>query len=67
MPIHCVFSALLTVFQIQEAAYVPVTRTAALLSLVSAFMSLLFGGVYIIRFSTMRTMRKAARWVEVCP
>ncbi|KIM21075.1 hypothetical protein M408DRAFT_81007 [Serendipita vermifera MAFF 305830] len=58
-------SALLTVFQIQDAQYVPVTRTAALLSLICAFMSLMFGGMYIIRFSTMRTMRKAVRWIEV--
>ncbi|KIM20571.1 hypothetical protein M408DRAFT_130048 [Serendipita vermifera MAFF 305830] len=57
-------SALLTVFQIQDAQYVPVTRTAALLSLICAFMSLMFGGMYIIRFSTMRTMRKAVRWIE---
>ncbi|KAG8800473.1 hypothetical protein FRC17_006860 [Serendipita sp. 399] len=52
-------SALLTVFQIEEAQFQPVTRTAALLSLISAFLSLMFGGMYILRFSTMRTMRKA--------
>ncbi|PVF94317.1 hypothetical protein CPB86DRAFT_765975 [Serendipita vermifera] len=57
-------SALLTFFQIEEAAFEPVTRTAALLSLVSSFLSLMFGGIYIIRFSTMRSIRKAARWVE---
>ncbi len=36
-----------------------------MLSLISALMSLIFGCVYILRFSTMRTMRKAAKWAEV--
>jgi hypothetical protein len=62
---HVYYSALLTFFQIEEGAFEPVTRTAALLSLISAFLSLMFGGMYIIRFSTMRSMRKAAKWVEV--
>ena len=37
----------------------------ALLSLISALMSLIFGCIYILRFSAMRTMRKAAKWAEV--
>src|ERR1700679_4055562 len=63
--------AILTVFQIQDAADDPLTRTAALCSLVSALMSLSFGITYIIRFGTMRSMYRASRWAEVnilsCP
>jgi hypothetical protein len=39
----------LTVFQIQDAEYDPLTRTAALCSLVRALMGLSFGIVYIMR------------------
>ena len=53
-------------FQNTEMAQDPVTRTAALLSLTSALMSLSFGCVYIVRFGTMRSMFKATRWAEVC-
>lgn len=56
--------ALLTVFQIEEAQYVPSTRTCALISLSTALLSLLFGGIYIIRFGTMRPLRKAIIWVD---
>lgn len=58
-------SALFTVFQIEEAAQNVLTRTMAMLSLISALMSLIYGCLYILRFSTMRTMRKAAKWAEV--
>lgn len=57
--------AILTMFQIPSAASDPVTRTAALLSLVCALMSLSYGCMYIFRFGTMRTMYKASRWAEV--
>jgi hypothetical protein len=40
-------SAILTMLQINEVGYNPVTRTTALLSLVCSFMSLLYGIVYI--------------------
>lgn len=52
-------------FQNQEMAYDPVIRTAALLSLVSALMSLSYGCAYIVRFGTMRSMYKATRWAQV--
>ncbi|KAG2072876.1 hypothetical protein BDR04DRAFT_1096122 [Suillus decipiens] len=42
----------------------PVIRTAALLSLTAALMSLTFGCIYIVRFDTMRSMYKATRWAE---
>ncbi|KAJ3505681.1 hypothetical protein NMY22_g17499 [Coprinellus aureogranulatus] len=51
-------------FLVQEAAEDPVTRTLALLSLVSALMSLSYGCMYIVRFSTMRSMFRASKWAE---
>lgn len=52
-------------FQIPSAADDPVTRTAALLSLICALMSLSYGCMYIVRFGTMRSMYRASRWAEV--
>lgn len=52
-------------FQVPEMAYDPVTRTAALMSLVCALMSLAFGCLFIIRFGTMRSMHRASTWAEV--
>ena len=46
-------------------AYDPVTRTAALISLVCALMSLAFGCLFIVRFGTMRSMSRASNWAEV--
>ncbi|KAF7984351.1 hypothetical protein HWV62_15371 [Athelia sp. TMB] len=57
-------SAILTMFQIEPATSDPITRTAGLISLICALMSLIYGCMYIIRFSTMRTMYKASRWAE---
>jgi len=57
-------SAILTVFQIQDASDDPLTRTAALCSLISALMSLSYGIMYIIRFGSMRSMYHASRWAE---
>ncbi|KAJ7290423.1 hypothetical protein C8J57DRAFT_1045492 [Mycena rebaudengoi] len=57
-------SAILTMLQIDAAAQNFIARTSALLSLISALMSLLFGSIYIIRFGTMRKMYKAASWAE---
>ncbi|KAN0141553.1 hypothetical protein V8E53_000015, partial [Lactarius tabidus] len=54
-------SAILTVFQIQDAENDPLTRTAALSSVVSAIMSLSFGAVYIVRFDNMRILYHASR------
>lgn len=58
-------SAILTILQIESAMAWPVARFSALLSLVCAFMSLLYGCIYIIRFSTMRRTTKAAEWAFV--
>ncbi|KAF5371506.1 hypothetical protein D9615_009585 [Tricholomella constricta] len=57
-------SAILTIFQIPSAADDPVTRTAALLSLICALMSLSYGCMYIVRFGTMRSMYRASKWAE---
>ncbi|KAJ7175145.1 hypothetical protein C8R43DRAFT_943413 [Mycena crocata] len=57
-------SAILTMLQIDAAAADPIARTTALLSLICALMSLLFGSMYIIRFGTMRKMYKAASWAD---
>ncbi|OAX34449.1 hypothetical protein K503DRAFT_774526 [Rhizopogon vinicolor AM-OR11-026] len=57
-------SAILSMFQNTQMSQDPVVRTAALLSLTSALMSLSFGCVYIVRFGTMRSMYKATRWAE---
>ncbi|KAK7036130.1 hypothetical protein R3P38DRAFT_2910716 [Favolaschia claudopus] len=57
-------SAILTMLQIDAAAADPIARTTALLSLICALMSVLFGSMYIIRFGTMRKMYKAATWAD---
>ncbi|KAG2365291.1 hypothetical protein BDR07DRAFT_1329494 [Suillus spraguei] len=57
-------SAILSMFQNTQMAQDPVIRTAALLSLMAALMSLTFGCIYIVRFDTMRSMYKATRWAE---
>ena len=58
-------STILNIFQINEAADDPVTRTAALLSLICALMSLSYGCMYIVKFGMMRNMFHASRWAEV--
>ncbi|KAL1758262.1 hypothetical protein FB107DRAFT_207390 [Schizophyllum commune] len=57
-------SALVSMLQIDDAASDIVTRTACLLSLTAALMSLLYGCLYIIRFGTMKRMHKASAWAE---
>lgn len=51
--------------QIDAVADDIVIKTAALLSLVCALMSLLYGCVYTIRFYDMRKPHKAAQWAHV--
>ncbi|KAG9317031.1 hypothetical protein JVU11DRAFT_1213 [Chiua virens] len=58
------FRAIISMFQSQVMAEDPVIRTAALLSLTSALMSLSYGCMFIVRFGTMKNMNKATRWVE---
>ncbi|PVG01319.1 hypothetical protein CPB86DRAFT_97461 [Serendipita vermifera] len=55
---------ILTLFQIGEATFEPVTRTAAFLSLISALVSLISGIMFIVQFRTMRYMSRAATWLR---
>ncbi|KAJ3495064.1 hypothetical protein NLJ89_g10687 [Agrocybe chaxingu] len=55
-------SAILTILQIEAAAADPISRYAALFSLICALISLLFGCMYVIRFGSMRKTYKAAEW-----
>ncbi|KLO13838.1 hypothetical protein SCHPADRAFT_827372 [Schizopora paradoxa] len=55
-------SAIMTMFQVNDASVQAVTRPASLISLICAVWSLIYGGVYILRFGTMRSMYKATRW-----
>ena len=59
------FSAILTILQIPSAANDPVARHTALLSLICALMSVLYGCMFIIRFANMKGPRKALVWAEV--
>ncbi|KAF7317689.1 hypothetical protein MKEN_00856600 [Mycena kentingensis (nom. inval.)] len=52
-------SAILTLLQIDAASH-PITRTAALFSLLCSLISLLYGCIYIIRFGTMKKLHKAS-------
>ncbi|KAF7289057.1 hypothetical protein HMN09_01353900 [Mycena chlorophos] len=55
-------SAILTLLQIEAASH-PIIHTTALFSLICALMSLLYGCIYIIRFSIMRTMHMAGSFL----
>lgn len=57
--------AILTILQIDGASEDPLTRYTALISMICALMSLIYGCVYIIRFGTMRKSYKAAEWANV--
>ncbi|KAF8955229.1 hypothetical protein BDZ97DRAFT_1674456 [Flammula alnicola] len=57
-------SAILTILQIESAASDPLTRYSALLSMLCALTSLLYGCIHIIRFGTMRKTYKGAEWAQ---
>lgn len=57
-------SAIMTMFQIDSANDQGVVRTASLVSLICATWSLIYGGIYIMRFRTMRSMYRASTWAE---
>jgi hypothetical protein len=54
------------VLQVPGAGDDPVTRSAALIALVCALMSLLFGCLYVVRFGAMKRTHQALTWAEVC-
>lgn len=61
---------ILTIFQIEGTQKDPVTRYMAFWSLISALLSLLYGCIFIIRFSGMRRVYQATEWAIVsfvCP
>lgn len=57
-------SAILTILQIDSVAADPLSRYSALLSLVCALMSLLYGCMYSVKFGTMRKVYKAFEWAQ---
>ncbi|KAL6304139.1 hypothetical protein BKA93DRAFT_311003 [Sparassis latifolia] len=57
-------TAILTLFQVNAAANDPLTRSAALFSLIFSLMSVSYGCMYIVQFGTMRSMDRASRWAE---
>ena len=59
------YSIMLTLLQLDEVGLHPITRLAALLSLVCAFWSLLFGVLYIGRFYSLRGVEKGMNWIFV--
>lgn len=59
-------SAIITILQIGNAGKDPLIRHTALLSMICALMSLLYGCMYVIRFGTMQKTYKGAEWAYVC-
>jgi len=57
-------TAILTMFQINDAATQIVTRTASLFSLVCAVWSLIYGCAYILRFASLRSLSRASPWAH---
>ncbi|KAF8815767.1 hypothetical protein BYT27DRAFT_7155352 [Phlegmacium glaucopus] len=55
-------AAVLTMLQIQSAAEDPLTRYTALFSLLCALISLIFGCMFVVLFSSMRRIHRAADW-----
>jgi len=58
-------SAILAILGIDDAGHNVITRTAALMALVSALMSLGFGGAYTIRFSSLKAPQRGLVWALV--
>ena len=57
-------SAIVTVFQIDDAANNLTTRTTAFISLGAALFALLYGCTFILRFGTMKRMDRASNWAQ---
>ncbi|KAF8815765.1 hypothetical protein BYT27DRAFT_6655025 [Phlegmacium glaucopus] len=55
-------AAVLTMLQIQSTADDPLTRYTALFSLLCALISLIFGCMFVVLFSSMRRIHRAAEW-----
>ncbi|TDL17468.1 hypothetical protein BD410DRAFT_883483 [Rickenella mellea] len=59
-----VLQAIIALIQIPDVSEHPVTRTAALLSMVSALWSIVYTCLYIMRFGTMSLGNNAERWAK---
>ncbi|GJJ07955.1 hypothetical protein Clacol_002162 [Clathrus columnatus] len=57
-------TAVLAILQIEGVSRSLVIRSSASLSLICGLMSLVYGGVYILRFATMKSMYRAFIWAE---
>jgi hypothetical protein len=60
-----IISGILSIFQAEGANAEPITRYAALCSLVSALISLIYGCFFIIRFGSMRRVSRGVEWASV--
>jgi hypothetical protein len=58
-------STILAIINMTQATNDPLTRFPALLSMIAALLSLIYGCMYNIRFETMRKGYKAIEWAEV--
>jgi hypothetical protein len=57
--------AILTLLSLDGVPDDPLARTASVLSLICALMSIIYACLYIVRFGAMRKMYKAASWAQV--
>ncbi|KZV76569.1 hypothetical protein PENSPDRAFT_645993 [Peniophora sp. CONT] len=57
-------ASILTLLSLDGAADDPITRTAAVLSLLCSLWSIVYASTYIVRFGPMRKMHKAASWAK---
>ncbi|RDB16580.1 hypothetical protein Hypma_002740 [Hypsizygus marmoreus] len=57
-------SAIIGTLQINVAFSDPLVRMSVFASLICALMSLIYGGMFIIRFSNMRRLHKAIEWAK---
>ncbi|RDB16432.1 hypothetical protein Hypma_002755 [Hypsizygus marmoreus] len=57
-------SAIIGTLQINAAFSDPLVRMSVFTSLICALMSLIYGGMFIIRFSNMRRVHKAIEWAK---
>ncbi|RDB16364.1 hypothetical protein Hypma_002736 [Hypsizygus marmoreus] len=55
-------TAITSTLQIEAASSDALVRNVALVSLLCSLMSLLYGSIYIVRFSMMRPLHKAVEW-----
>jgi len=57
--------AILTMLSMDPIAKDPLTRYTAMISMLFAFLSLIYGCGYIVGFRAMRDTRKGLHWVKV--